>query len=39
VLQSAANLSIEMIAGGNHTKIKKLDFLAIGSSEPIAKKD
>ena len=28
-----------MIAGGNHTKIKKLDFLAIGTSEPIGKKD
>ena len=28
-----------MIAGGNHSKIRKLDFLAIGSSEPIAKKD
>ena len=28
-----------MIAGGNHSKIRKLDFLAIGTSEPIAKKD
>ena len=28
-----------MIAGGNHSKIRKLDFLAIGTSEPIVKKD
>ena len=28
-----------MIASGNHSKIRKLDFLAIGTSEPIAKKD
>jgi len=25
-----------MIAGGNHSKIRKLDFLASGTSEPIA---
>ena len=28
-----------MIASGNHTEIKKLDFLPIGTSEPIGKKD
>ena len=28
-----------MIASGNHSKIRKLDFLAIGTSEPIGKKD
>ena len=27
-----------MIASGNHSKIEKLDFLAIGTSEPIGKK-
>ena len=28
-----------MIAGGNHSKIRKLDFLSIATSEPIGKKD
>ena len=28
-----------MIASGNHSKIRKLDFLSIGTSEPIGKKD
>ena len=28
-----------MIASGNHSKIEKLDFLTIGTSEPIVKKD
>ena len=28
-----------MIAGGNHSKIRKLDFLISGTSEPLIKKD
>ena len=28
-----------MIAGGNHSKIRKLDFLSSGTSEPVDKKD